>query len=108
MTFGRKPFRLPVAYDYKNSKPVDDILYNNEEFLFNVRPRTSIFVNIANEACFEIQDVWQNATGKEHDGNGCMNPVSGNFATLLFSDAPRDRLFALAFVNEFLFIQDGE
>lgn len=108
MPFGGKPFRHSVTYDYQNSEPLDEALYDNEDFLFNVRPRTSTSADVTDEACFEVRNIWKHATGKEHRGTGCMDPVSGNFAALLFSEAPKDRLFALAFVNEFLFIQDGE
>ncbi|KAF8859970.1 terpenoid synthase [Acephala macrosclerotiorum] len=102
----QRRYRDPVAYEYQHSLPVEPTLYDNDDYLFDVRPRVSSFADVSDAACFEVRNNWKAATGKEHTGAGCMGPVSGNFAALCFSEATKDRLFALAFVNEFIFIQD--
>ncbi|KAE8443709.1 hypothetical protein EG329_001481 [Mollisiaceae sp. DMI_Dod_QoI] len=106
MPFNGVPYRDPIPYQFKHSLPVDPALYDNDEFLFNVKPRISSFASTSDEACFEVRHEWKAATGDEHPGAGCIDNVSGNFAALCFPEATNDRLFALAFVNEFIFIQD--
>ncbi|CZR58890.1 uncharacterized protein PAC_08782 [Phialocephala subalpina] len=99
-------YRDSVPYEYQHSLPVDPKLYDNDNYLFNVRPRVNSFANVSDTSCFEVRDDWKAATGKEHKGAGCMDPVNGNMAALDFPEATKERLFALAFVNEFIFIQD--
>lgn len=108
MPFNGMPFREAIPYALQNSQPVSPLLYENDDFLFNVRPRISSYAYMSDRACFQIREDWKAAVGKEHSGAGCMDPVSGNFCALLFPESPDNRLFALSFVNEFLFIQDGE
>lgn len=101
-------YRDSVPYEYQHSLPVDPKLYDNDNYLFNVRPRFNSFANVSDTSCFEVRDDWKAATGKEHKGAGCMDPVNGNMVALDFPESTKERLFALAFVNEFIFIQDGE
>ena len=93
------------------SQPVNPSLYHRPDYLSSLHPRISQHAEIADEVHSFISQAWLKAptSGEEKAANpGLTNPVSGNAMALIFPESSPAKLRALAFLWEFLVVQDGE
>lgn len=95
---------------YESSIPVPACLYENNAYPSRFRPRISKHNDVADKACWEACDDFENATGLKlkADSVGCINPVSGNVNALWFPEAIPERLRIISYLSELLFRHDGE
>ncbi|TDZ16173.1 Ophiobolin F synthase [Colletotrichum orbiculare MAFF 240422] len=93
---------------YKSSVPVSASLYENNAYPSRFRPRISKHVDVADKACWEACDDFENATGLKlkADSVGCINPIGGNVNALWFPEAIPERLHIISYLSELLFRHD--
>ncbi|TLD26997.1 hypothetical protein PspLS_04595 [Pyricularia sp. CBS 133598] len=93
---------------YKSSIPVPASLYENTAYPSRFRPRISKHIDVADKACWEACDDFENATGLKlkADSVGCINPVGGNVNALWFPEAIPERLRIISYLSELLFRHD--
>ncbi|EQB55679.1 polyprenyl synthetase [Colletotrichum gloeosporioides Cg-14] len=93
---------------YKSSVPVPASLYENTAYPSKFRPRISKHVDVADKACWEACDDFENATGLKlkADSVGCINPIGGNVNALWFPEAIPERLHIISYLSELLFRHD--
>lgn len=88
-------FRENIPYPYKNSRPVDPSIYENDNYLFNVRPRISVFDDYANEAGWEVREEYFSIAAPNSAENhpwGLINPAVGNFMSFCWPEIEREQL----------------
>ncbi|KAI6376029.1 hypothetical protein MCOR25_002844 [Pyricularia grisea] len=93
---------------YQSSIPVPAPLYENTAYPSRFRPRISKHTDVADKACWEACDDFENATGLKlkADSVGCINPVGGNVNALWFPEAIPERLRIISYLSELLFRHD--
>ncbi|KAE8446357.1 hypothetical protein EG329_012106 [Mollisiaceae sp. DMI_Dod_QoI] len=106
MPFNGLEFREAAPYEYEHSIPIDPALYENEDYLFNVRPRINKWAEAADRAGLELRDDWKAASGSEYKKIASINPIAGNASALFFPEATEERLFTLSYMTEYTAIYD--